>query len=396
MAVHLMDNNNWASSSGSSSSGVYTLGNRFGCTTAQPVTGLRWYRDTTGPNAKKPSRLALYTAGGTLLAEILTHITDSGVIGWQTTGLPATVDLATGTTYIVAMDWPSDEGWRWIARGSLNAPPSGFLWDDEVRAYTTPAGFPATHDNSLAWAVDIETGGMLGGGAGSGDPTLTGDLASWLSNNPLVNSHQSDGIPWLDHMTLGDVLSNTIGILAGLAGVNEDVATLMARIGAFTGTTLAAEIAAIKSLVNAIRGAVIDADNNKVVDLVGELTPLVGAVSRQTAVQRDFVPIPGAGWALSDETDVDRVIAWDVPADAYTLVVTTPPPKPVPVDVAGAQWLPRLGWWAPLNGTQLRERRFIDWTETQLDQWPRRLPGIVVWLEPGTVAHLQAWTYTPT
>jgi hypothetical protein len=112
-----------------------------------------------------------------------------------------------------------------------------------------------------------------------------------------------------------------------------------------------------------------------------------GALSGRTAFPTEL-------WTLIDETDFDFQISWDVPADLYTISLTGIPSRINTVDVDGATWRPRVGWWALRNGDLLGARSFLSWENEYVEDGGRRIPGIVIRTQPEIAGHVQAWRLT--
>jgi hypothetical protein len=391
MPTHLFDGTTWVVHDDSNPADPYEIGNRFGCTAELSVTGLRWYRWTVG-SSNKPAALRLWRASDSALIATISPAPDDGAVGWQDSELPAPIPLTVGTTYVVSMDWPAGQNWATKARGTISVAPTPALWDDNARAFHAGAfTYPGTVDNANAWGVDITWDGPTGGPIGGGGGTSTADLAAWLSGDDEINTHQSDGLPWLTKALL-DAWNSGLG--AGAVGyfqfmktainaVKERTDRLPDSIEALTNAILTnlsdntdlvlAGLATIQAGVDALTGG-----------SGGTAGGALGALSGRSA-------FPTTGWTMADETDWDTDLAWPVAADLYVFTVTTPPPGAAADSFAGVTWYHRMGSWTTLDGDQAGARAFLEFSPQQLQDGGRRMPGLAFRTKNGTLGHVQAW-----
>lgn len=351
------------------------------------ATHILYYR-SSGSSAITSGRL--WAAGNaTALATATLPSGDQTDQGWQTMPLDAPINVSGGVTYIASVTWTSGVSQRY---DNPISPFNGAEFQRYFEAFNSTAGSLPTGSGYQGEVRAVDVLVDFGAPAGATAGEVSNALTDWLDT---VEGTQAHSAPLLTYQEATSLDHGFAKLAEGLNRVLNQTGDVIAAAG-----NTVAEAWDLTLRAFGLHGAPIDssvskADGTKAIDVLLDLAPLAGAEGRILALQRDFVPLPGAGWELADETDFTREIAWAVPADAYSLVVTSYPIIHDEIDVAGVTWLPRLGWWAPLNGTQGRDRRFINFSENQLDDWPRRLPGVVIRLDAQVEAHLQAWTFTP-
>lgn len=407
MVTHLFDNTSWASPSSSAPNTDYAIGNRFGVTASVDVTGIRWYRGSTTAT-QKPGNLRLWRGDGTLLKDITTP-SDNGTVGWQLSAFDAAVTLAPSTTYVVSMGWPNGQTWYWLARGSVSAPPSGYLWDDLIRAQFTgnQTTFPNNTDNTLAWGVDIETGGTTGGGGGGGGGLTGADLAAWLSSVSGTNTHQSDGLPWLIKTELDatkllaqgayDVLTNTPSGGSSLTSFLTAMGpTILAAMATFFSTANARLNGASGGGGSAFYGPSGTQVAEGVETLLAQgITPT--ELGAQLAVLRERLDLSPdladtTRWTLQDTVNGSGDGLVNVQGDAYFLTLTTIPSHLPQHGIAGQLWVPRWGWVAPRVHGHFRQRQFSDVLPVCVTDQGLFMDGLLVYAHPGTDWTVEAYT----
>jgi len=393
-----------------------TRGLRFQVTETTEIGFLGWYRPTTGFSAF--GRLLLYNAAGVLIRSADT-VTDSGAVGWQWSPI-TTTSLTAGVTYTVAASTFTSGLTRiypYCPRASRVAAPAPFIHDDiGTFANTTgPNLYPTTADNTIVVALSVQTGTGIDPGPGEGDPALTGDLGSWLSSDPTVQTHQADGLPWLTKVVADSIQTGQ----HSLSLVVDDIKTIVNNIPSKDDDLWTR----ITKLIN-IYWALSDAEAALVTDFLrrapGQLTgptpgggsafygPSGGQVAERaevagfnsellwhrTRTTNWLEPVPGEDWELIDTLEWDGSIGWDQPADCYVITITAFPPTWDQQDVYGHLWLPRAAWWAPLTGTLPHERHFVDFDTQILHALPMRCEGILLCPRENFAGTLQAWFRT--
>lgn len=368
-----------------------TVGNQiYASSPGRVVTALGWYRHTAGDSA--PSKLALFHNTG---AVRLVNVTpaDDGNVGWQYVAItPQT--LVEGDIYTVEAGMPNGRRITGVTGHIVADDPlhnelavNGSGVSDPLTLYTGTDEGNRTYGLSAAIDLDPDaapTQGTVGTIVDTG-------IASWESTDAGVQTHETDGIPWL----LKTELAATKLLVQGTLDSFKDADGNVRSIGDFAKEMTPTMVGIIKLFFNradtqltgetAAGGTAFAALADRMTDLENQLDGLEDVVTAAP------VPFPGAGWTMADEVDFVQAKSWDVPADLYTLSTSGWPVNIRQVDVDGAPWRPRLGWWAVRNGDLLGPRRFVDWENSILEDAGRRMPGVVVWLEPSTAGTLQAW-----
>jgi hypothetical protein len=399
MSLHLFDNYSavWSSTTDI----AVETGNRFAVSNDATLDELRWYRrDTT--SGHKPEVLRCWDLTTHAVIATAASVPDNGSIGWQTAVAPDAITLLPGHTYCVTAYWP--DGTTSSNRGLTSSPivskPAPLIASGNTRGYHgATLGEPTSSDSVFAEATDVGITD-LGPGEGSGSGTLTGDLNSWLNTSAPPNVHDDDGLPWRTdaNVTLlreaaeggsgfaaikgvADAIATSVGsglgtaitgITTTLGNVNTNVTTLITRWSASLATALQTMSDNFATFFNTISGT------------AGGPT---GALSGRTA-------FPTVLWTMVDETDFDFQISWDVPADLYTISLTGIPSRINTVDVDGAMWRPRVGWWALRNGDLIGARSFLSWENEYVEDGGRRMPGVVIRTQPEITGHIEAWRLT--
>jgi hypothetical protein len=383
-----------------------TWGTRFRVTAVTSIDRVGFYRG--GDASPGYSWLGLYNVAGTLLWSSSTP-TDGGTNQWVWTTVSPPIELDTATDYTVAGYLVSVGGQA--RNGTLSsraAPPAPYTFDAHgFYANTSGIAFPNTPGDSvfLGLAVGYGTSGGGGSGPGTGAPTLTGDNYAWLSADSAVNTHQTDGLPWLTKQEVDLIKSIVDLIKTGVDNVpklSDPAWTNVLKLWQIAGALTDAEIAAWNlfaqrapaQLTGASGGggsAFFSGDGRQVANSAAEAVDWGARQWHRTETSNWLVPVPGTDWTLAATLDYTDPVAWDQPADAYVNTFTA---WPVEVDqalVAGRQWLPRAAWWAPITSTLTHERRFADLTPQLLHALPMRCAGILLVPRPGYAGTLQAY-----
>jgi hypothetical protein len=376
----------------------------FWVTQGAKVTALRvYYPVQQGGAGGKPDLLRLFDSdGATALASFdLSGVTSWPNGGWLERTLPEPLEVEAGRHLTAGYRFPADmgigfqsssaplsevAGGSWIVGGSPAGVVGSYSAVLALSSGETPAGVPA-------WANDHRDGvdARLETLAPATPPDVEVGLADWLDvevgaqpqSAPLLThaevTHASHGLAVLGEL-IGDVLDDTAGLLARVP--DTLAATLTAVKDAVTIGPLPG-IAGLETLANNILTALETAAQYLANPLGGSLGAL-----------RNTPAVPGSGWTLIDTVTFTFQRAWDVPADLYVLTSSNYPPNVPLQDVDGAPWRPRAGWWAVRNGDAFLGRQFVDWDVQHLVDGGRRMPGVVVRLQPGVEATLEAWRLT--
>jgi hypothetical protein len=380
-------------------------GLRFQVTTAGYFTRIGYYRPGAGTFY---DNVRLYGPTGGVLAE-WASITDDGSAGWHWLTLTTPVAAATTTTYTISGHNPSgtviDPGW---AQSNRDAAPAPFLWDDGGQWYVDGApAWPTSGPQSYFQPLSVTWSQYAAGepSAGEGDATLTGDLASWLSQNAAIQTHETDGLPWHIGLVV-DALTTTVNNIGAAIGHVADAASttgsLMARVAQLLLDTAAilARIPAdilnsIEQFVSWISSWFGDAPRpSDAPTLPAQLNEVWGRTlwlmhRLETAHWIDAVP--GGDWVLQDTISWDGPLGWNQPADCYVFRITTVPPWAGQEDIDGHIRYIRAAWWMPLSDTFPHDRHSADMDVQVLEVLPRRCSGILLRPSEGFAGTLEAW-----
>src|SRR5439155_5597467 len=307
---------------------------KFHVTTAgQAVTGVRWYRASTGSPA--PSRLAIVdVAAGAVLVEV--PVPDNLAVGWQQIAINAPYGLTSGRNYAICANEPTNFRVSWTSPAPT--PDSPLVYEGQVwNGGTFPLPITGQTNSDLPFLdviVEAAPGGTVGPTIDRAD--VDNALAAWLINTG-DNTHQSDGLPW---QTKADtaVIRATVGGTAGqldatkavsdtihdlLTATNKNLGTLWDLAGHLTELELPAYKALFGSGAARLTGpnsaggsAFYTADGNLVSQLVAETW-------QRVRVLRGDIGFGTDGWTMTAEEDFEDAIAFVHPADAYSLHITS-------------------------------------------------------------------------
>lgn len=389
--IHLYDNTVGPPSLNGTSV-IVNMGVSFEVDTDGTIEGLRAYIGAGGPfyNAWSPKYLSLWDVSTGLRVDTLGVLTAPSATGWHDYLFSTPYQVYAGESYRVAWE-PGLATPTWylpqIASTALSAPPTGLSWAStpgcQQASPTDPPGYPASSASAATWCDIIFNTDQVTV-AGINPRSLENGLADWLIST-TDNTHQTDGLPWL----IKTELDATKILVDGIS-----TATTVAS---SSGTGLTGFLVAMSPSVLAAIGTFFGASNTT---LLGSGSG--GGGSAFTALSDQLghaitptASFPGTGWAMTAETDFTDAIAYSVAADLYVVDVYTWDPALGSATFDGVPVVFRLGWWSPLNGTYLQERRFFDFTSVHLVDGGRRMNGALIALPRTGTGHVQAWTYTP-
>jgi Domain of unknown function (DUF4082) len=372
--------------------GAVTVATSFSVATDQALTGIRWYRYLSGSTA--PAHLHVYEVPSGDIVYTPASIPDNGTGGqWQTISFTDGPTLVAGTEYRVAMSWGGGQNSARYTLGSIPAPDGPMLLSDNCRAYLLGSeGYPNSVDNVFLHGIDAAIGSPTGGTGGSGGAT-DADLATWLSTDDSIQTHEADGIPWETHTlqtgatgfdaikAVADAIAAAVSGLPGtIAGA---VTTITGQLTDMTGTMFDTGIATIGSISHDMQIVMSDALHT----FSGLAGGAPGATSGRTAFPTEL-------WTLVAEDDFDGCAAIATAADMYVVSITNPPRGKAVTTLCGVDLIFRAGWWSQLNGSFATERHFLDYVDNHLQDGGRRMPGALIVLEPEGTGHWQAWQLT--
>lgn len=176
--------------------------------------------------------------------------------------------------------------------------------------------------------------------------------------------------------------STALTLFGKLAGLASTPPTGLA--GAVT--TLAADITTAVSSIVGTAGRTISDVSHDVASVENHLLDVVsGRAGFPTGT-------PNTAWVLAATTDFDTELAWAQPADMYLVSITAVRAGQSQSTFAGLTWYYRLGTWCELNGSLGSHRRFLEFEHQMLENAGRRMAGLALRCQPGTIGTVQAWT----
>jgi hypothetical protein len=382
-------------------SGGSTNGSRFTINEAgHTLTSLGWYRGdlgTTGPDFLRLWRVSDSAALVAIAA------TDTGQIGWNVTRLASPVALANGAAYIAGgSQLNGAKAWSRNVPVTADAPMTFVQHQFGAYGNAMPTGVVSNFE--AGWMAILDEDSPVPGGAivisGLTTADVNNQLSNWMSLSE--NTHDGDSAPIANHTLLGtiqsaiDSLTTTAtnikttvdNIASGATTVVADVSGVLNRIGAIPAPfgSLVAWLNNLNATATTTLNNLSDALASGLSGLSDHIAGLPGGNGGAT-----YVPDPGS-WTLVAETDFDTNLAWDTPADVYVVAFDTVSSDLATANVAGVVALFRLAWWSPLAGDYARQRRFIDFPHSHLEDGGRRMPGLLLSASRGATGHVQAWT----
>lgn len=367
-------------------------------------TGFRWYAPTGTVSTDFPTVAHLWRVSDGALLATKALGAPSGV-GWQTANLTDPISVPAGVAYIVSYSQPGHTGpnaFYLISNPSTDVPsPTTPLALSGVGKVVNNGSFALpTGTSGLYVAVDVLWASGISGGTGGVTPGDVGaELASWLVSTG-DNTHQTDGLPWRTDANITTVKSEAEGA-SGFAAIKSVADTVATSVGAGIGTAVSALTTAVGTANTALTHAATtwsDALAANLQALSDNFASFGASKSAQGGGNTGAGTFPAnvgtLVWTMLAETDFSGSIAWAQPADIYVLSITTRP-HGFPLNLTdGVHTVYRAGWWTPLNGSFGRQRSYIDFEDNHLQIGAERMPGVLVSLQPGGEAHLQAWALT--
>jgi len=411
--VHKYDNGLTGWGSGPSPTIAYTYGTPFKVSAACGLTQLTWYRAATGTPAPTSLRLYNRDTGGLLTSA--PAVPDNAAVGWQIYTLPSAIGLVAGTEYMVTAGFNLGGGEPFKVGTSFPTLPSAFASTTNYRYYHLGANtYPDTGDTSYFYGLDVEIDTSITPAEPppitSGDVSL--ELADWLSSDSEVQTHETDGLPYLTKVAVDSIETTVENIPTATDPPWVTVLKLWQIAGALTDVEIAAwNLFAQRAPAQLTGGgfgggsAFYSSDGRQVAQTAAnaydQTTAILAAVADLQAqvtalealVSSPREPLAGfpSEFDLVDSFSFTDCLAWNVAADVYVLHCTTLPARLAISPVCGINMIPRLGWWAPLADTLTGSRRFIDFEFNLIYDASGRLPGILVELGAGGEATIEAY-----
>lgn len=384
-----------------------TRGVRFQASAAGYATGFRWYRPATGSVAA-PVGLNIWNTGTASLWSASSGIVDSGSAGWQVTPIDPPLALAAATTYVLGVYIAGSTNFPRSAESARGPAPAPLLFDDIGEwYYASGHGYPLDAQDGYMVPVDIvwSASAPVPPEPDPGDPATAGDLSRWLSADPAVQTHETDGLPWhiglvVDALTttvnnigaaighVADAASTTGSLMARVAQLLLDTAAILARIPADI-------LSSIEQFVSWISSWFGDAPRPEgTPTLPAQLNEVWGRslwIWHRLETAHWIDAVPGGDWVLQDTLDWDGPIGWNQPADCYVFRITAAPERWSSEDIDGHIRYLRAAWWMPLSDTLPHDRHSADMDVQILEVLPRRCQGILLRPSEGFAGTLEAW-----
>lgn len=388
MPLHLIPDPNAPGDFQSPATQPQLMRNRFRVPEAgHNLDAIRWWRQIGTDPA--PLNLRLYDlTAERIVAELPAPAPALGFVGWVRVELPASEPLDPTHTYAVA-----DIVTQGRSAGVSYAPwapdpPIEFVGADLSNDLTSPT--PPTTSQTWEWAIDAvldDPAPPAGGG------TLDQGLASWLSNDPPVQEHEADGLPWLRGLDVQAILQNLGNVTDqdvveyGLSGrqIGAAVSWLLAN-----GANILNLGRAVHDWLGGNGQAPSDYDYHGAVEDIRQ--KVYDLEARQLRASAPLVGFPTDFTQVGEWTFTDCVTV-NTAADVYVLQVTVAPRGLAFSQVCGVPMVRRAGWWATLTDTLPGERHYLDFEFNTLTG-NGRLPGVVVELGHEGQGTLQAWIRT--
>jgi hypothetical protein len=223
-------------------------------------------------------------------------------------------------------------------------------------------------------------------------------LAAWLRDD-TDNSHKDTstipGLPWTIKQAVDAIqaVTDRVDALsdAAITRLNDlsDAAIDALNAGSDGANSWMEDVHAVLTGASGGGGsAFYSADNRQVAQTVADLADAVAANVDIELLRERLTLSPDVSdttrWTLVDTiTGVGNDYV-PIQADLYRLTFTTIPAVQPQHDVGGAaNWLPRLGWWAPLRDGFVGPRGYLDFESNDLRWPPYLMHGMVVKTGPG-------------
>lgn len=379
-----------------------TVGTRFTPSASGFVNRLRWKRVATGHAPDAPSALGLWrVSSGALLVSASPD--DDATAAWQDTVLDPSIPVVSGQSYTVGGYFTSGTR-RWQGAWSgAGTPPSPLAFGSPHSLYHNGSGLtnPDNDPGAQAFAVDIVFDTTAEHPGGTGEPTLTGDLASWLVNTS-ANEHQTDGIPWL----LKTELAATKLLVQGALDAFKDVDGNVHSIGDLAKEMTPTLVAIVKlffnradtQLTGSTAGggtAFYSSDSRQVAQTVAEIQDAITANVDIELLRERLTLSPDTEdmdrWQLVGTASGEGDGFVDMQADRYTVQWTDLPSGQPQHNIAGAMWVPRAGWAAPVRGGFVGQRSYLDFLLNDVRWAPYLMHGLLIYAHPGHNWLVGAW-----
>jgi hypothetical protein len=381
------------------------FGNDFQITGDTYINSFTFFYDPAH-SAGYPTRLSIWNrTSSTRLWTTTSLPTAPGTAGWITVPVSPQLNLTdTSKTYQCCLSaqwfWGWTSGAPSIASGFTGVAPKF----QNSEPATSAGGWVY---NAMYVGTSNTTGGDggTGGSTGEGTPTFTGDLSAWLSTDPAVQLHATDGYP---AVTDADVLATKLVVdqikaVTDLLGTAPtDRADWVAKLWRVFGAMSDADLDAIgdawlhsKDRLTGTSGgggsAFYGPSGTQVASgvetLLGrsftldDLGAAVALLREQLTLSPDLADT--SRWTLVDTFTGNGDALINAQADAFFFTLTTIPGPSEPMGIAGQIWEPRWGWVAPRVHGHFTQRQFQDVLPAVITSGNHFMDGLLIYAHPG-------------
>lgn len=355
------------------------------------VTAVRYWRD--GPLRSAPDAVGIWdwTAGAWLVSAMTPS--DDGNTGWQVTQLPSPVAVVGGRSYTVCYHFGTGGG---NGRLAYTSPfPKG-----PIGVTLLPHGSYSEANASLDFTAAGGNDSFLGGfdmyfewgpGGDASYPSLSQtDLDAaferWLTTG---GSRYTGNAVQLQREVVD---ANNEGINGLLASIPEAFSTEWTTVRDTIGSWLTTEADWYKKLVHdTAPGAA------SLLDKVGDYTGitlfeyLAQLIRFANGLENAPLRDTSTDYDLVDSTPFDTNLAWDVPADVYTVEIDTFDPAGTSEPFGSFTRYGYLAKWSILDVDRAAEWHFFNTTKARLEVPHGTMPGLaLIMYRPGT-GTVTAW-----
>lgn len=402
MSLHLYDNSTgtWDQAT----IGVnQSVGVTWKATSQVKVTALRWLRASTG-TSRAPGYVRVWDTTTSAIVLTASSVTDNGAVGWQDCPLPADWYPIVGRVYVVAGDWSSGSTRANTPNpGSPGTPPAPLEWaPGNVGRSGGYGSYPDTSWN-LYFGVDVVAEESGPPPPGYTDPatygTTSDELARWESTSAILNTHQTDGLPWQTKLAVAAAQTEITTLISTLGNVTAGDVTTYGLSGRNIGAAISAGLAMLNQALDAATKLhnllSTNGTGGDTYDYHGALEDTRQKVydieARQLA---QLQPPPPASWVSQGTTTFASDLAWTQEADLYTITYSDTGSATVNALPSGVGVAYRIMWWAVYDGERMRDRRFADGVLPVLYDGGARMPGVVLHSTAGAAGTIEAWLLT--
>jgi hypothetical protein len=381
---------------------IRTVGNRFKVEIQVEVDGLvHWSHTSSG---QRPTNIKLWEQLTSSTGEVLATapaVNNNSGNGPHLSPLSGPITLFPGKTYVVTAEYNNaSQASKWDS-GPPTAAPYPLVWDTVWSVQLSGQGYPfAASPGDDLWTMDVATiQGSEGGDPGNDadaptNASLSARLAQWLSTDPAVQIHETDGIPWFLKTLLQatkDQVADTWDLIQSLGSTVEAISW---------GNPLAV----LASIPNVLKSIWTDTPTlgvprmeTSILTRVGlaqtDLTTLVENIPTDPRAGQDVVEMSDPDWLAVDTVLGSGSFHWDVPADRYVLTITAYGAHRPFNEVGGIPYWLHRGWWAVVDFDRVGHFYPIVGHKHMLYEVGARCQGVLLGLDGDLEWTLTAYDY---